>query len=540
MENNEFKVQEVGRVTETSPEVRYAQLHRDLERGMDSERLWAELFEVCLKLGKVGEAAQTLHGIHTPGLGFKLTRMLEEHGVILHGLGPDVDPEDPSAAIPPKPKLAATAPALGAPDRPPRAVPLKGAAVGPTAPRPRPVLPAPSAPAVPEAEEEDEQESLGEECYDALRFLLKDHMPLSVAVLALLFPVAATAGWLVPSGLGAWPTLVLRLIPILVVAGFFLHCANRLIRDAAQGNEDPPPVGVLTKGAVSGGPRALASFATLVLICLGPAGAAYLIGLPWQHWGPLALIGIGYLPLAILGISLRGSWEGALPGPVLRAIIVDFWGFFGLTGLVALTLSLPVLGWLASGSDALLQLAVGGPLLVASGVALARLLGRYYYAHAARLSRAYGLSVRAQTLLSLEQLRHARPASRRRRMPDRRPAPRIERRQPVAGEHAGRLAGPGRQVTANPPTGRRHATPSANGGPKRTARRTNKVAASTRPAFGPGGLPLKSGRSQRASADYGAMRRRPDRNRRAPSPEFDPSSTPHQLRNHSHTPLHRG
>ncbi|HMQ23988.1 MAG TPA: hypothetical protein PKE00_15970, partial [Planctomycetota bacterium] len=82
-----LNVQQVGSPQEQSPELRYAQLHRDLERGLESERAYADLARVCIELGKIGEAAKTLRHVQSPELTLEITRLLATQGVIAHGIG---------------------------------------------------------------------------------------------------------------------------------------------------------------------------------------------------------------------------------------------------------------------------------------------------------------------------------------------------------------------------------------------------------------------------------------------------------------------
>ena len=445
MDNIRLNIEELGAATEVSPEVRYAQIHRDLEKGLDSERLWAQLCDVCLRLGKVGEAARTLRHIHTPSLAMHLTKMLESHGVIAHNLAPALQQNagsspQPEASGPPGQAGGGLARLAQAP-APAMAGPRQGSHHA--------SQPAPQArvQGAHPAGEEEEKESVGEELIDACRYLLMDPMPIVAIGFTMLFPLVAMGAYLIPPVLGSTVTLALRMLPVLMVAGVFFFCARRVLEEANQGSEEPIPVRDLMRDFTSGSLRTLGGMLLLLAVCLAPGVTVLMLELPWKESLVIGMLGVAYLPMAMLGVALSRNWDAALPGRVFRAMAVDALGTLKLIALTVLALALPALAvCLTWGGQLYLQVGLAGPMLVGPGLILARLLGRFSYAHDAALTKAFGLPV------------DARPMPKRRRKHGRRealrqqgPAPSIRRRDPAGRSQPVAAAGRERNVAANAP-----------------------------------------------------------------------------------------
>ncbi len=469
----QLKLEQVGAPNAVSPEVRYGQLHRDLEKGLDCERSWTELCEVCLRLGKIGEAAKTLRHIYTPCEAMRLMRLLEHHGVIVHG-SVDADREgsvqprpsnDRQKVAPrlPKPRAELPAPRMrppassvqqARPTLPPthaqRSVPVaqdmpvqepgqqpcrRRAGSGHSAPRD-----ARSYVDTVQVRQPDGGESFIEEVQDSFRFLFRDHMPVTAMGLTVLFTIAALVGFLLPSGLGPYVTFVIPLLPTLAVAGLFLHCAHRVLVDASNGHEDPPSLEEMLEDAVAGSTRALAIVTGIAVLCFASVVVGVLLEVSGKELIGLALLGVTYAPVVLLGLALGKSWEAILPGSVIRVVAADVGGWVKLIALFGMLLVLPVVGVLVTADGALyLQAAMAGPLIVLPGLVLARLMGRFYYARSKALAPAMGLVVERMALMSYEDVRAERESGKasavrsgmRRYSSVGRPAPAIRRRPPA-------------------------------------------------------------------------------------------------------------
>ena len=58
-----------------------------------------------------------------------------------------------------------------------------------------------------------------------------------------------------------------------------------------------------------------------MLVGFGPAVIASIAGLPMAEAMLIAVFGMFYVPVAILGIAMRRSLEGAMPARVVRAAL---------------------------------------------------------------------------------------------------------------------------------------------------------------------------------------------------------------------------
>jgi len=142
---------------------------------------------------------------------------------------------------------------------------------------------------------------------------------------------------------------------------------------------------------------------------------AFELGLPIGLQVVLAIAGLSYLPMAILGVTILNSWDAIAPRVVGRGIGVDLRGYLRLALVFALAVSLPGIGIaLMLGSTVALSAAIVGPLLLAPGLATARLLGRYFYAREQSMRRALGLYRSLGSRLQQESKESSRRASLRR------------------------------------------------------------------------------------------------------------------------------
>lgn len=493
-----------------SPEQRYAQLHRDLERGVSPQQSHVELARTCIELGKIGEAARMLRDVQCPQTLQEITRLLASHGVIAHELSsvhravrPTMPPvtgqtasgQDDSGGISRQPIGAAAnegadaqyvrkpLPPVGAPPSaseaalqeiaPPtqqrgpdvrQAAPLPADAIDPsriseqmrTDPSATPPAPVQSAHPLADdlaeamasrvagadtptnaravsaktpyevraltrdaakkdaeviASDTIEDDGVVAEVQDAGLFLLKDHMPVLILVLTLAFPLASALTLLVPESWGYVSVALQALAPLGVLA-LFLHMAARVLDGAIDGDEDPAPFSDLFHGLPMGAIKACGAVVALCIVGFGPAFAAYAAGLASAEAAVLGFFGFAYIPLAALGLRMRGTIDAAMPAAVLRAMMVSRLGYMRLTFLCTVIMLLPCLAIaIGAGSAMILQSALAGPLFVVPGFLLARCIGRYGYEHRAELNRAFGVVVEQ---LAHDPRAHARALAKRR------------------------------------------------------------------------------------------------------------------------------
>ncbi|MEZ5988839.1 MAG: DUF4013 domain-containing protein [Planctomycetota bacterium] len=391
-----MEIKDVASPTSQSPEARYQKLRKDVDQGMVSLDTWVGLVEACLELGKVGEAARYLPLVRDTRRRREFRRQLEQQGVVVAGTPYDT-PGDEAAD-----------PRLGP---------------APSHKEPLPVTrsegPRPGGTGARRAFEVEmrrvarrvriqrgvERESVWEECRDAVEYLLLDAMPVRVLGLTLLFPAAVAIGFLLPDFVGEGPTWLLQFAPVLVAIGLFLGYAQKILLQSARGEEDPPELFDELGTMVRAGWHGFVRVGGLGALFLGPVVLAFTLGLPAAFLVVLAAAGLLYLPMALLGVVVKDSFEAVAPRLVGRGIAVDFQGYLKLALVCGIALSLPVIGlWFVQSSSLPNLAAVVGPLTLAPGLGLARLLGRYFYARAQSMRRALELNRSFPTRVEQERV----------------------------------------------------------------------------------------------------------------------------------------
>jgi len=146
------------------PAVRYARLHRAVERGLASDEVWKELAEVCISLGHTDEAVRVLKKMGDSAVRARLESQLARMGLIA---AKEITP--------------ATAPVHGPvafdPDRRSQPADPLGGTAGPPA-----------------------QPTLSEHLVDALQFLCHQHMPWVALIGTLAFPMVIGIGGFLTGG----------------------------------------------------------------------------------------------------------------------------------------------------------------------------------------------------------------------------------------------------------------------------------------------------------------------------------------------------
>ncbi len=311
-----------------SPQMRYASLHRALEKGIDSDSTYIELVKVCVQLALNDEAVRMFHQVEDPRERLHLQNLLLRHRVI-------------------------TEPILD----------LSGG----KAPRER-------------------QLTFREEITSAFQFLFHDHLPISVISLTIAFPVIVGVGGMVTQKTHSAVLSMLVMLPGVFALALVCGLARRILLDARSGRDEAPRISDVRELVHEGG-YSLFDAALFTAICMGPAVVLYEVGQGlWAMLGALALGGL-LLPMALVLRTIRGDWATLAPHFLFAAIAKGGMPYLR-TALVAMALFAPALaaGYATLGSEPYLVFSVLGPLVVAPVCVAARLLGRMVESHADRLS----------------------------------------------------------------------------------------------------------------------------------------------------------
>lgn len=307
--------------------MRYASLHRSIESGIANDRTWSEMVQVCVELQRTDEALRAFDRIENRALRQRMQDVLRRKGVATH-----TDEEKDER-------------------RPARA---------------------------PEVCDAD---TLIEQITDGFRFLFVDHMPLTVIVATVTFPLVVGLGGFLTAGSHFFLFPAIALIPALSVIGLVGALGRRILLDASRGLDDPPSIPAARELAREAG-RFLLDGAALSGVFLGPAILMML--LPFVTTGAIMLafvVGATLLPMAFALRQVRDDWKALNPG-VLFPAVVRGGRLYLLIVAVALGLFAPAIvsGLLTSGSHLYMTLSVIGPLAVAPLLIVSRLLGQMLFA----------------------------------------------------------------------------------------------------------------------------------------------------------------
>ncbi|MBK8975844.1 MAG: hypothetical protein IPM29_07945 [Planctomycetes bacterium] len=336
-----------------SPQMRYATLHRAVENGLATDRTWAELLEICLELGRDEEACGTFWELRDPSVRRRMLVRLHTRGLLR-----DV-PVDPAPARQADAHATAGEAAHGGP---------AGRASAASGQRSRP---------------EDGRSDLGELVGDAVRFLFLDHMPLTVIVATVTFPLVIGLGGFLTTSLGTSAYVALSLlaaIPALSALALVGALARRILIEANRGLIDPPAIptfGSLAREAL----RLGVDTTLLVAVFLGPGVLLAQLGVTHVGAAIAALaVGGGLLPAAVAMRTVRGDWSALKLARLCGEVRRIGSRYFGVAAIIALMLAPAIAGLvLTAGSAAYMSISVVGPLTVAPLFVSARLLGHVMF-----------------------------------------------------------------------------------------------------------------------------------------------------------------
>jgi hypothetical protein len=379
-----------------TPQQRYANLHRALERGLDSDEVWKDLADVSVSLGHVDEAVRCLRRIRNETVRLALQSRLERLGLI---------PTEQSSS--------------GAP-----AASDAGA-----------------------AEHHGPEHRLTDHVVDAFQYLLHQHMPWLVLVTTLAFPAVIGVGGFLTAG-GSWFLLAgLAALPGLCVLGLVGAMARQILLASAGGEGDVPPVPSFWL-LVADARRFFIDLGLVFGSLVGPALIAAWLGTPWSTALPGLVVGAFFAPMAWSLRHLQGNFEALSPVRLVRAVARTGSSYAGVATIVMLLFVPAALTTFAAfGSPVWVQIAIVGPLSVLPLFVSARLLGTWID------SRRVQLGLRPKPTVNPEGVK-AEPASPRQpKRPEalehfRAPAARREPAQPAPAK-----------VRARPVASRTPATP---------------------------------------------------------------------------------
>lgn len=310
---------------ESTPELRYASLHRAVERGMASQDVFRELAEICLQLGHFDEAMRVHEGMEPGPLRDHVASRLRRRG-LLGGA-----PSTQSSADAPR----------GASARGP-----------------------------------DESTSASEHALDAVHYLAQGSMPVVALSTMLAFPIVVSAGGMLTGG-SQWLFAALAAPPAFCVLGLVGAMARKVHLQSADGESEPPAVPGASE-LLALGKRFFADHAAVLGVYVVPALTALLLGVPAMSMLPALLLGMFLVPMALLLRQLRGDWGALSPVTIMRGISCAR-GYSKLAGLFWLAFAPSAIAfWATLGHTPWMQLAIVGPLAVLPTLGTARVLGTFF------------------------------------------------------------------------------------------------------------------------------------------------------------------
>ncbi len=316
---------------ETTPELRYASLHRAVERGMASQDVFRELAEICLQLGHLDEAVRVYEGMEPGSLRDHVASRLKRRGLIAHS--------------------PATSPA-------PRSATARGPEAGP---------------------------QVGEHVLDAVQYMAQGSMPAVALSTMLAFPLVVSAGGMVTGG-SPWLFAALAAPLTLGVLGFVGAVSRQVYLRSAEGEAEAPALPAAPE-LLALGKRHLGDHLAVFGAYVAPAVIALLLGVPAMSMLPALLLGMFLAPMALVLRQHRGDFASLSPVTIVRGISCSR-GYARLAGMLWLAFAPAAIAfWATLGHAPWIQLSVVGPLAVLPAFGAARVLGTFVDAHRERLGK---------------------------------------------------------------------------------------------------------------------------------------------------------
>jgi hypothetical protein len=309
-----------------TPQQRYANLHRAIERGLDSDEVWRELAEVSASIGHGDEAVRCVRHVRNEAVRYTL-----ESRLIRLGLMSERARSHPAAPA-----------ASGA---------------GPGA--------------------HDTQHGLRDHVVDAFQYLFHQQMPWLVLLTTLAFPLVVGVGGFLTAGGSPLLLTAIAAMPGLCVVALVGAMGRQILLTSAEGTGDVPAIPGFAELVVDA--RRFFVDAGLVLgALLGPSLVAIWLGAPLTTTLPALAIGGYFAPMAWSLRHLNGTLHALSPVKLLRAVTRGGASYAGIAA-VACTLFAPgaAVGFLTLGRPVWVQIAIVGPLCVVPLYIVSRLLGTW-------------------------------------------------------------------------------------------------------------------------------------------------------------------
>ncbi|MCA8976739.1 MAG: hypothetical protein KDC98_18600 [Planctomycetes bacterium] len=325
----------------TTPEQRYAALHRAIERGIVSDAVWRELAEVSLRLGHTDEARRCVQSIESDTIREALRSRLARIAANRHG------PRDHVAA-----------PAASDAGSDPRMRPSKA-----QADRTIEIL--------------DDEPALNEHLADAVQFLFVQHMPWLCLLTTLAFPLVVGLGGFLTAGTSPLGLAAISALPGVCVLALICAMGRRILLEGSRGVVDPPAfpdVRTLATDALRwclDGTAILVTFAT-------PIAVAAVLGAELPALVASTVIAAMLAPMAFCICQIRGVRAGLSPLRLIRTAGRGGLSYLGVTAMTyGMFVPLLLVGWYVLGQPLWVQIAAVGPMMVLPVFVVARLLGTW-------------------------------------------------------------------------------------------------------------------------------------------------------------------
>lgn len=288
---------------------------------MATDPTWSELVGVCIRLNKPTEAMEALHRIDDQGLRARASGMLMRHGLMSKH---HAESYHPSSAKFDRTNL-----------------------------------------------------SFAEEVGDSFRFLFIDHMPLTVMVITMIFPLVIGLGGVLTAGSHSLLLPLIALIPALSALGLVGALGRQILLEASRGLTEPPSLPGLKPLAMDSC-RFLVDGILLSALTLGPG--ILLFQFTEVHFATKAVVlafGVLFLPMAMAVRQVCDDWRALNPMLLIPAISKGGAPYLLTVSVAVLMMSPAVTALiLTMGSQIYLQISVIGPLSVVPLFVISRLLGR--------------------------------------------------------------------------------------------------------------------------------------------------------------------
>lgn len=311
-----------------SAQMRYASLHRAIERGLASDATYRDLVKACLELELTGEALDAFRHIQSV-----TERAIAQRALCRAGL-----------------------------------------------------MEAPKAPQQELVTEDDLRPTLIDEVVDAGRFLTEGHLPMTVAITTICFPVMIGLGGALTAS--SHPALfpAVAIVPLVFVIGLIGTLCRRVLTEATQGLEDAPELPDSSSMLRESG-HFLASVAAIGLPLLGLPLLLSAAGARTLEIALALVVAAVLIPIALLLRETSSNWSALHPRHLVGGIYHGGSAYVGVAAIFVALLAPASLCTVATqAADAHIQLAVVGPVLIAPLLIAMRLLGRFAYLQRAQLA----------------------------------------------------------------------------------------------------------------------------------------------------------